>query len=59
MPRDETQLVLGMMVSNIIFELTGFGPSKVLCDDFVDRVMTQASDLGVTLALRRVNPVTR
>ena len=43
-----------MMVSQTVLVATNFGPSKALCDEFVDRVIEQAKEVGVEIEMEAV-----
>jgi hypothetical protein len=40
-----------MIVSQAIYAVTGFGPSKSICDPFAQQVIDEAAKIGVTLEL--------
>jgi hypothetical protein len=40
-----------MIISDLIFRVTGFGPSKSICDPFAQQVIEQADELGYELRL--------
>lgn len=54
----EPKAMLGMVLSEAVFRLTGFGPSKALCDEFAERVIEQADAVGQTLMLPATFPIT-
>jgi hypothetical protein len=40
--------ILGMLVSECIFRLYGFGPSQSLCQPFAEQVIAEATRVGAT-----------
>jgi hypothetical protein len=38
-----------MAISDLLFQATGFGPSRELCEEFIDKVEAQAATVGRTL----------
>jgi hypothetical protein len=41
--------LLGMIISNLIFEHFGLGPSKSICDPFAGQVIAEASAINFDL----------
>lgn len=42
---------LAMMLSEMMLLFTGFGPSKEICDEFADKVLQEARQVGATVTL--------
>lgn len=40
-----------MIVSDLIFRVTGFGPSRSICDPFAQQVLDEADKVGHELRL--------
>lgn len=40
-----------MIISDLIFRITGFGPSKSICDPFAQQVIGEAEKVGYELRL--------
>lgn len=38
--------MLGMIVSQMIFEMFGFGPSRSICDEFAEKVIQEAESVN-------------
>jgi hypothetical protein len=54
----EPKVLLGMILSEAVFRLTGFGPSRGLCDEFAERVLAQAETVGHPITLPATFPIT-
>jgi hypothetical protein len=42
--------ILGMVISEVIFRLTGFGPSRSICDVFAGQVIAEANAMHQDLS---------
>ncbi len=47
----DTAFILGMMFSEAVFRVTGFGPSRTLCDEFAGRVIAEAESVNHRITL--------
>lgn len=43
--------ILGMVISDIIFNVFGFGPSKSICDPFAEAVLAEAASVKYQMKL--------
>jgi hypothetical protein len=41
--------LLGMVISNLLYQTLGFGPSKSICEPFATQVIAEAAALGVEI----------
>lgn len=46
MPTKDEIAIVGMVVSEMMFRWSGFGPSRQLCDEFASKVMAEAKQGG-------------
>lgn len=44
--------ILGMITSDLIFRVTGFGPSQSICKPFAEQVLAEASAANYEMTLR-------
>lgn len=44
--------LLSMIISDMIMRVTGFGPSKSLCDPFAESVIAEAARVNYSLELQ-------
>lgn len=55
METPEPKVVLGMILSEGCKRVTGFTPSKEVCDKFADRVLEEARDSGHEIQFQSVS----
>jgi len=44
---------LAMLLSEACLRFTGFGPSKILCEEFAEKITEQARSMNVSLDWQR------
>lgn len=50
----DPKVALAMIISEASSRLTGYKPSKALCDEFADRVLQEARDNGHEIQFQTV-----